>query len=295
MEQAMSGERVAIDSMVSRDGTTIGYRRVGEGPGLVVLHGAMSSGYNHVQLARLLADSYTVYLPDRRGRGLSGRYRDDDGAQEIEDLEALLTASGARDVFGVSSGGIVALEAALHLAVIQRVAVYEPPLVCDTSHVATMLVRLDRELAAGDIAAALISGMKGAQLGPRFLHVVPRRIVEYLTSQAIKREDRNGSGDYAPLRTLAPTLRHDFQRVLEASDNLERFAALRAQVLLLGGSKSPAYLRAALTSLEQVLPNAQRVEIRDVGHEASWNDDRGGRPTAVANELRRFFIDCPKD
>ena len=64
----------ATGSAVSADGTTIGYRQLGRGPGIVVVHGSMSSGYNFLQLAEALADAFTVYLPDRRGRGLSGPY-----------------------------------------------------------------------------------------------------------------------------------------------------------------------------------------------------------------------------
>ena len=60
------------DSVSTQDGTTIGYRQLGRGPGLVLLHGSMSSGYNHLQLANALSDAFTVYIPDRRGRGLSG-------------------------------------------------------------------------------------------------------------------------------------------------------------------------------------------------------------------------------
>jgi pimeloyl-ACP methyl ester carboxylesterase len=52
----------ATGSVRSTDGTTIGYRRVGTGPGVVVVHGAMGSAQSHVQLAEALADSFTVYL-----------------------------------------------------------------------------------------------------------------------------------------------------------------------------------------------------------------------------------------
>jgi hypothetical protein len=85
--------------VVSADGTTIGYRQLGGGPGIVVLHGSMSSGYYHLQLAEALADAFTVYLPDRRGRGLSGPYRRSDGIeQEAGDLDAVLAATaGHRD------------------------------------------------------------------------------------------------------------------------------------------------------------------------------------------------------
>ena len=59
-------------SVISADGTLIGYRQLGQGPGLVLVHGAMESAQSHMQLAEALADTFTVYLPDRRGRGMSG-------------------------------------------------------------------------------------------------------------------------------------------------------------------------------------------------------------------------------
>ena len=69
------------------------------------------------------------------------------------------------------------------------------------------------------------------------------------------------------------------------------FARRGADVLLLGGSKSPAYLKAALDALERVLPHARRVEFPGLGHEASGNSDRRGQPERVAQELRRFFVE----
>src|SRR5438876_3597562 len=72
----------------SRGGAAIGYRQLGRGPGIIVVHGSMSSGYNFLQLAEALADAFTVYLPDRRGRGLSGPYQPGDGIQqEADDLD----------------------------------------------------------------------------------------------------------------------------------------------------------------------------------------------------------------
>ena len=105
MTIVVAPEGVATGTVTSRDGTTIGYRRVGDGPGLVVLHGAMESSSSHLQLAEALADRFTVYLPDRRGRGLSGPYPAAYTVRtDIEDMDALLTTTGARQVFGVSSG-----------------------------------------------------------------------------------------------------------------------------------------------------------------------------------------------
>src|SRR5215469_7975959 len=103
-----------IGYVTSRDGTTIGYRQLGHGPGVVLLHGAMESAQSHMQLAMALANTFTVYVPDRRGRGLSGPFGSHYGMQrEIEDLDALLAKSGAHNVFGVSAGGLICLEATL--------------------------------------------------------------------------------------------------------------------------------------------------------------------------------------
>jgi pimeloyl-ACP methyl ester carboxylesterase len=282
----------ATGSVVSRDGTTIGYRQLGRGPGLVILHGAMESAKSHLHLAQELAATFTVYLPDRRGRGLSGRYALDPVSQtEVEDLEALLTKTGAPYLFGVSSGAIIGLRAALSLPAIQKAALFEPPFMFNGTAPTTMFTRLDREIAEGRIASALITGMKAAQLGPPLLDHMPRWLLERLTEMMMANEEKKAGPDEVTMRMLAPTLQYDFQLVIEMAGALASFRAIRAGVLLLGGSKSPAYLKAALDSLQKLLPGARRVEFPGLGHEASGNADRRGRPERVAQELRRFFAE----
>lgn len=272
--------------VTSEDGTTIGYRRLGRGPGLVVLHGAMEHGLSHLHLAEALASGFTVYLPDRRGRGLSGPHRRDHGMrQEIADLSALLDESGAGNVFGVSSGALIALHAALALPAVRKVAAFEPPLSVNGSAPAGWLPRLDRELAAGRTAAALVTGMLGAQMGPPFLRYLPRRLLERLTTMMLARS----ANDEVPWGALAPTLRHDGALVVETSDSLERLKAISAEVLLLGGGKSPAYLKIALDALRGALPHARSVAFPRLGHGATGNTGQGGRPHLVAPELARFF------
>ncbi|HTW99151.1 MAG TPA: alpha/beta fold hydrolase, partial [Acidimicrobiales bacterium] len=60
--------------VTSADGTTIGYARVGQGPAVVLLHGAGQSSENLSRLAGELSDAFAVYVPDRRGRGRSPSY-----------------------------------------------------------------------------------------------------------------------------------------------------------------------------------------------------------------------------
>jgi len=291
--RSTTAERYTIDSVTSKDGTIIGYRQLGHGPGIVALHGAMESAKSHMQLAEALAGSFTVYVVDRRGRGLSGPY----GAgysmpREVEDLDALLTKTGSQRVFGVSSGGLIALQAALTLPAIQKIAVYEPALIVNGSISTAFLPRYDREIAEGNTAAALVSGMLGAQMGPPFLQKMPRWLLEAFTRQGMKQEDKTAKPGDVTMRSLAPTLHYDFQLVSEMAEQAERFRALHVDTLLLGGSKSPAYLKQALDALEQVIPQARRVEFPGLDHGGSGDlgpTNRSGDPRRVAQELLRFF------
>ena len=69
----------------------------------------------------------------------------------------------------------------------------------------------------------------------------------------------------------------------------KRFRTIQQDVLILGGSQSPAYLKTALDALEKTLPHASRVEFPGLNHGASGNTDRRDRPDLVAKELTRFF------
>jgi pimeloyl-ACP methyl ester carboxylesterase len=280
----------------SRDGTTIGYRQLGYGPGIVMLHGAMESARSHMQLAAALADAFTVYLPDRRGRGLSGPSGDHYSIQtEVDDVDALLAHTGSHQVFGVSAGGLICLQAALSLpAVIHKAALYEPALIVNGSISTAFLPRYDREMAAGNVAAALVTGMRGAQMGPPILSIMPRWLLESFTKAGMAQEEKAAQPNDVTMRMLARTLHDDFTLVAEMAESLERFRAVQANVLLLGGGKSPRYLKVALDALEQVLPHVQRVGFPGLDHGGSSdasNTNRGGKPELVAQALRQFFAE----
>lgn len=278
------------------DGVNIGYRQLGHGPGVVLLHGAMESAQSHMQLAAALADAFTVYVPDRRGRGLSGPYSKDYSIQsDVADMDALLTKTGAHNVFGVSSGADIWLQAALSLPAIQKAALYEPALFADASEPRAFLTRYDRELAQGKLAAAMVTAMKGAQMGPPIFNAMPRWLLESLTNSMMKGEQKKAQAGDITMGTLAPTLHYDFALVTAMSGHFQEFKELRAEVLLLGGSKSPAYLKHALATLEKVLPHvAGRIEFPGLDHGGSSdpsNTNRNGNPEVVAQALRRFFAE----
>lgn len=276
-------------SVISKDGTMIGYYQRGQGNGVVLVQGTMGTAQHFTQLATALADSFTVYVPDRRGRGLSGSGVGEYSVQkEVEDLDALLTHTGAHAVFGLSSGAIITLEAALTLPAIHKAAIFEPPLYINGLPTA-LIARYENEAKQGKTAASLVTAMLAAQMGPSIFNWIPHRLLELLVNMGIKSEDKRGSGDYPSMRELAPTLQNDFKIVTEKSEAWMRFKDITSEVLLMGGSQSPAYLKTALESLNSILPQAARVEFPSVGHAAPWNSDKRGQPEIVAAELRRFF------
>ncbi len=119
---------IATETVTSHDGTIIGYRALGQGPGLLIVHGGAGRSEYFLPLAQLLADRYTVYVMDRRGRGLSGlQGADYHIEQEYADVIALVEQTSIPYVFGHSYGGTVALGAAL-TRLLPKLALYEPGL-----------------------------------------------------------------------------------------------------------------------------------------------------------------------
>ena len=280
-------------SVVSADGTSIGYLQTGRGPGLVVLHGSMETARSHLQMAAALADEFTVYLPDRRGRGMSGPYPADYGVgTEVEDLRAVLAATGADMVFGVSASGLVVLQAALTDPRIRKAAVYEPALLAAGTRHTEWLPRFDREMAAGRVAAALITSMIGLELAPPAMKLMPRPVLEALTSMVMRTEDKKAANGAVTMRSLAPTLHYEGTLLAEMAGKLDTFAGLTADVLLLGGSKGLKFLKPALDDLARTLPNCRRVEFTGLDHGGSGDitsANRNGQPEVVAAAVRSFL------
>jgi pimeloyl-ACP methyl ester carboxylesterase len=110
-----------------------------------------------MDLAGVLADGFTVHVPDRRGRGLGGPHGADFSVRrEVEDLQAL---SAATRIFGLSSGALVTLRTALETPSLERIALYEPPLSVAGSAPFGWIPRHQREIAAGRTVSALVTAL----------------------------------------------------------------------------------------------------------------------------------------
>ena len=116
----------------SSDGTTIAYTKLGSGPPLILVDGAFCYRENGPvpKLAPLLAQHFTVFAYDRRGRGASGNAPVYAIEREVDDLRSLVReAGGSAFAVGISSGSALALQAAARGVSLKGLVLYEPPFI----------------------------------------------------------------------------------------------------------------------------------------------------------------------
>jgi pimeloyl-ACP methyl ester carboxylesterase len=124
------------------------------------------------------------------------------------------------------------------------------------------------------------------------VRLLPRIVRERLTASFMQR--LAGGGGYASLEELLPAMRYDFAVVGEMIQQVKSFRSLEKPVLLLGGTRGPSYLKAALRELSRVLPRARRTTLPGLDHSGPWNKERGGSPLRVAEAITGFLLQ-PRD
>ncbi|MCO8277442.1 alpha/beta fold hydrolase [Actinoplanes sp. TRM 88003] len=245
----------------SADGTSIGYDRLSDdGPVLVLVGGGLDDGAENRPLGEHLAQSFTVVNYRRRGRGDSGDGQVYAVEREVEDLAAVIEAAGGRaHLFGASTGGALALEAAAAGLPIDRIAVHEVPYQVDaTMAAAWRAYRLDLGLAldAGDRDQALRLFMRLAGSSDQDLAAAEAAPV------------------WPALRALAPTLRYDAACLGDGPPPAGRLATVRQPVLLTTGISVDAqmaglpadFFGAAADAAAAALPDARRQTLEVEGH-----------------------------
>lgn len=262
-----------MSTVVSSDGTKIAYERSGSGAPVIIVDGALcyrGSGPAR-PLAAELATDFTVLTYDRRGRGESGAGAEFAVEREIEDIEALVKeAGGDAYVFGSSSGGMLALEAANHGVGVRKLALFEPPLIVDDTHApapADSLARMRKIVAEDRRSAAVQSFMKSVDVPGFFLGIM--RLLPV----------------WSKLKGVAHTLPNDLALVdgLRQGNPLPptRWTTATMPTLVADGGKSPAHMRNTAKALSEVLPNATYQTLPGQTHLV--------KATALAPVLREFF------
>ncbi|HEY0602251.1 MAG TPA: alpha/beta hydrolase [Herpetosiphonaceae bacterium] len=244
----------------SKDGTSIAFDRLGQGPILIMVGGALQHrALDRVigQRAEALAQHFTVIQYDRRGRGDSGDTQPYEVAREIEDLEAVIDAVGGEAfVLGMSSGGALALEAAPRLsAKIKKLALYEVPYNDDPAARASwqrFAVEQRSLLAADRREDALVRFMRQLDTDPEQIEATRRSPV------------------WPMLAAVAPTLAYDLA-VLGPDNSIpaERIAAVAVPTLVLDGGASFAFIHATSNTLASLLPNAEQRTLAGETHAVS--------------------------
>ncbi len=274
MTQTQSPPDKPSPSVLSQDGTAIAYERRGDGPAVILVDGALGfrTFGSMLALADLLAPELTVYAYDRRGRGESGDTPPVALQREIEDIEALVKLAGGRaGLYGISSGGALALEAAAALGPkVESLALYEIPY--DDSDDGQERWRAYRRTLRELLAAG-----RGGDAVESFMRLVGA------TDEGVA--GMRAQPVWATFEQVGPTLAYDAEAL--GDDRVvpvERARAVTARTLVMDGSASLGhmpFMRATAVRLVDAIPNAQHHVLEGQSH----NID----PKVLAPVLAEFF------
>jgi pimeloyl-ACP methyl ester carboxylesterase len=261
-------------AVASRDGTRIACTRRGTGEPLVLVDGALCyrrSGPNEA-LARLLARDFSVATYDRRGRGESSDTPPYAVEREVEDIDALVREMGGSALlYGISSGASLTLEAVRQGVPASRLALYEAPMVVDSSRkpLPADYVGRMQDLVSCDRRADAVRLLMGPGVG------LPDPMVRMMWLMP----------GWSKLKSLAHTLPYDtaivaddqYGRPLDAT----RWRNLNLPVLVVAGTKSPAWMQNGMRALAGAIPNAR--------HHALAGQTHIVKPEVLAPVLSAFF------
>jgi len=247
-------------TVTSKDGTKLAFDKVGSGPAVILVNGAMS--YRAMdptlgQLAGLLSKDFTVYDYDRRGRGESTNTEPFTKVREIEDIQALVEdAGGEAMLVGFSSGGAITLETAAVTPGVTKAFVYEVPFIV-----------YDTRQPLADYAGyttKLVAEGKLDELVEYFITVVAGIPGEFVSGM---KQDQNM---WARMLAVAPTIPHDAAFMSDFMEGRPLPAGywdkVKVPVLVGDGGASPAWLRNAAEALGKALPHASRATFEGQTH-----------------------------
>jgi pimeloyl-ACP methyl ester carboxylesterase len=259
--------------VTSKDGTKIAYETRGKGPALLLIDGAMCSRQMGPMpaLADALADRFTVWIFDRRGRGESGDTGPYSTEREVEDIAALVEKSGGNPfVFGISSGAILAAKAVKAAPGVKKLALFEGPMIVDNTHPpppADFLPQTRALVAAGRLGDAVKKFMRLVGVPGFVLVIMPLMPV------------------WKKITINAATLPNDLTLVepLQQGKALDpaEWAHVRMPTLVIDGGKSPVYMRNAQRQWSKVLPDAAYKTLPGETHNV--------KTASIALVLMEFF------
>lgn len=263
-----------MEKVTSKDGTPIAFDRYGAGPAVILIGGAFQQrafDAKTAQIAQMLSAYHTVYHYDRRGRGDSGDTPPYAIQREVEDLEALIENAGQPAfLFGMSSGAVLALNAAAGGLDILKLALYEPPY----SYAASSELNGPSavEEYSRQLNTLLAEGQRGeaAALAMRTFGT-PDEMITGMRQAPV----------WPVFEAVAPTLAYDAALMGDGRVPASRLSRIYVPTLVIAGGASPDWMRRAAQEVAAALPDATSYILEDQTHDVE--------PAALAPVLAQFF------
>jgi predicted ATPase/DNA-binding SARP family transcriptional activator len=247
---AAAPERVVL----SADGTSIALERYGDGPPIVLVGGALNDRRAFVPLARWLAPRFTAVTYDRRGRGTSSDRPPYAVQREVEDLAAVVAAAGGwAYALGVSSGAVLAAEAAARGVPIRGLVLVEPPFILDDT-------RSPIPDGFGEQLEKLVAVGRPGDATELFLVTaveMPTEVVAPMRTAPIWRD----------LEALAPTLPYDVALMGDYKYPPHWTNAIAVPTLVVDGGDSHEWRRNTAQVVADALPNGRRLTMDGHPHD----------------------------
>ena len=260
------------------DGAVISIVVEGAGPPLMMVTGTGDDHTRYGRIAVSLAQRFTLYRVDRRGRCAS---RDGNGdyaiAREADDMLAVIDAihatAGKVKLLAHSHGAVVCLEAAARTDKLAALLLYEPPM--------PYYERIEGK----DPRQELITGMVERANAGDYDAVMIRYLREFLGTpmEAVERHRANPRA-WARWRSMAPSVTRELTAIRGYEFDAARFTHLKVPLRILVGSTSrPAMLRTA-QRIQAAVPQASIVELPGQAHAAMT-----AAPEMFATAVLAFF------
>lgn len=250
----------------SADGTAIGYLRRGVGPALIITHGSVATLEQWIPATDHLAEHFTCFVHDRRGRGRSGDAAEYALSTEVADIVAMREVAGpGTHLLGHSYGALCALAHTETHPLDGSLVLFEPPLAVDGPVAGPGLATYRELIDADDLDAAFEFALIN------FVRVPPEAVPE------IRRTPL-----WDMCMPLAPTWVRELDQIDALGDDLAHYAVITAPTHLIAGTATTPFLLESARSLVDVMQTASITELPGLDHFAHLVDPVGFAGTVRA-------------
>jgi pimeloyl-ACP methyl ester carboxylesterase len=250
---------ITLESTTSADGTTIGYLRRGAGPALVITHGSAATSEQWIPATDHLAQHFTCYIHDRRGRGRSGDAAAYDLSTEVADITALMAVAGpGAHLLGHSYGALCALAYAETHALDGTLLLFEPPLAVDGPVAGAALTTYRELVAAGDLDGAFEVAL-----------------VNFVRLPAAAIPEIRKTPIWDSCVPLTPTWVRELEQIDALGEDLKHYASITAPTHLIAGTATTPFLYESAHALVEVISGATITDLPGLDHFAHLVDPAG--------------------